>query len=76
MSNNKKNEFNDFSEKFDELIDNNELNIGSIEDLMINSINNYKNELINHVEELLSQHINEKDLVTKKNKKGKKKDLN
>lgn len=76
MSNNKKNEFNDFSEKFDELIDNNELNIGSIEDLMINSINNYKNELINHVEELLSQHINEKDLVTKKNKNGKKKDLN
>ena len=43
---------------------------------MINSINNYKNELINHVEELLSQHINEKDLVTKKNKNGKKKDLN
>ena len=76
MSNNKKNEFNDFSEKFDKLIDNNELNIGSIEDLMINSINNYKNELINHVEELLSQHINEKDLVTKKNKNGKKKDLN
>lgn len=76
MSNNKKNEFNDFSEKLDELIDNNELNIGSIEDLMINSINNYKNELINHVEELLSQHINEKDLVTKKNKNGKKKDLN
>ena len=58
------------------MIDNNELNIGSIEDLMINSINNYKNELINHVEELLSQHINEKDLVTKKNKNGKKKDLN
>ncbi len=76
MSNNKENEFNDFSEKFDKLIDNNELNIGSIEDLMINSINNYKNELINHVEELLSQHINEKDLVTKKNKNGKKKDLN
>ena len=76
MSNKNRNDFNDFSEKFDELIDNNELNIGSIEDLMINSINNYKNELINHVEELLSQHINEKDLVTKKNKNGKKKDLN
>ena len=41
MSNKNRNDFNDFSEKFDELIDNNELNIGSIEDLMINSINNF-----------------------------------
>ena len=43
---------------------------------MINNIEKYEKELRKQTEELLNTHINEKELISKKNKNGKKKDLN
>ena len=67
---------NEFTKEFDELVSQDKLNINSLEDIMINSITNYEKELRIQVEELLKNHINEKELINKKNKNGKKKDLN
>ena len=74
MSN--KQTFYDFTSKFDILVKEDKLNINTIEDLMIENIENYKKELNNHVEDLLKNHVNEKELIIKKNKNGKKKGLN
>ena len=52
------------------------MNINSLEQLMIDNVENYKKDLHKHVEEILSTHINEKELIIKKNKNGKKKDIN
>ncbi len=74
MSNKKP--FYDFTSKFDTLVKEDKLNINTIEDLMIENIENYKKELKNHVEDLLKNHVNEKELIIKKNKNGKKKGSN
>jgi hypothetical protein len=70
------NEFKNIDNKFKSLVKNEKLNIDSIEDLMLDNIENYKNRLKNHIEELLSNEVNEKELINKKNKNGKTKDLN
>ncbi len=61
---------------FDNLVSEEKMNINSLEDIMIDNVNEYKKELKLHVEELLKSHINEKELISKKNKNGKKKDTN
>ncbi len=65
-----------FTKDFDELVSKNKMNINSLEDIMVNNINEYERELRLHVEELLKSHINEKELITKKNRSGKKKASN
>lgn len=47
------------------------MNISSIEDLMIQNIDNYKQRLKCHIEELLSNENDEQELISKKNKNGK-----
>ena len=71
-----KNEKNYFEEKFIKLVSENKLTINSIEDLMIEEIENFKKKLEIQLEDLLAKEINEKELINKKNKNGKKKDLN
>ncbi len=61
---------------FDNLVSEEKMNINSLEDIMVDNVNEYKKELKLHVEELLKSHINEKELISKKNKNGKKKDTN
>ncbi len=61
---------------FDDLVTKEKMNINSLEDIMISNINEYEKELRLHVEELLKSHINEKELISKKNKNGKKKNSN
>jgi hypothetical protein len=66
----------DLDEIFDNLVSEDKLNIDSIEELMLTELEDYKKELRLHIEELLSNKLNEKKLITKKNKNGKKKDTN
>ena len=61
---------------FNKLISNNSLDINSIEELAVNSINDCANAINNHIEELISKNIDVQELINKKNKSGKKKDLN
>ncbi|MDE5553124.1 MAG: hypothetical protein K2I67_01105 [Malacoplasma sp.] len=70
------NEFEKLDREFKKLQKEKNLNINSIEDLMIGDIDNYKLRLKTHIEELLSSEIDEKELIAKKNKNGKKKDSN
>ena len=67
---------NEFTNEFDELVAKGKMNINSLEQLMVDNVENYKKDLHKHVEEILSTHINEKELIIKKNKNGKKKDIN
>ena len=77
---------NNLDANFNKLISNDSLDINYIEELAMNSIDNCKSiinnhieELIsknNHIEELISKNINEQELIIKKNKSGKKKDSN
>ncbi len=55
---------------FDKLTLNNELNINTIETVAMNNIKEYKQIINKHIEELIFQKINEKELITKKNKNG------
>ena len=71
----KNNEFKNLDNDFKKLSRNEKMDISIIEDLMLDNIENYKTRLKVHIEELLSEQINEKDLIVKKNKNGKKKDL-
>lgn len=73
---NKEENFKKLDEKFNELINNNQLTISSIEQLMIDDIKEYEDFLRNHIEELLRNNINEKELISKKNENGLKKDTN
>ncbi len=57
---------NDFDNDFKKLTKQDKLPISSIEDLMLKNIENYKNELLTHIEELLLKNVNETDLITKK----------
>lgn len=71
----KNNEFDKLTEQFDKLAKEEKLNINSIEELMVNDIEKYKELQKEHIEKLLQNHINEKELISKKNKNGKKKNL-
>ena len=65
-----------FEEKFIKLVSENNLTINSIEDLMLEELEEYKRKLELQLEDLLAKEINEKELIDKKNKNGKKKDSN
>ena len=67
---------NNLVANFNQLISNDCLDINSIEELAMNSIDDCKTIINNHIEELISKNINEQELITKKNKSGKKKDSN
>ncbi len=64
-----------YEQEFDNLIEKDEMNISNIENLMINRVDSFKHELLKHTEELITQKINEKNLISKKNMNGKKKDI-
>ena len=70
-----KNQFDKLTKDFDTLVKEEKLNINSIEDLMLESIENYKKDLKAHVENLLGSHVKEEELIVKKNKNGKKRDI-
>ena len=67
---------NNLDTNFIRLISNDGLDINSIEELAMNSIDDCKSIINTHIEELISKSINEHELITKKNKSGKKKDSN
>ncbi len=67
---------NNLDANFNKLISNDSLDINSIEELAMNSIYDCKSIINTHIEELISKSINEHELITKKNKSGKKKDSN
>ena len=67
---------NNLDANFNKLISNDSLDINYIEELAMNSIDNCKSIINNHIEELISKNINEQELIIKKNKSGKKKDSN
>ena len=52
--------------KFTTYVNEGKLNISTIEDIMLEDLENYKEELIRHTEELLLKTIDEKDLISKK----------
>ena len=72
MSNKK---FDNIDNEFKNLVKKEKLNINTIEDIMLKDIDDYKIQLQHHIEELLASEIDEKNLVAKKNKNGKKKDI-
>jgi hypothetical protein len=74
MKNNIK--FENITKQFDNLVKEEKLNINSIEELMLNDIENYKELQKEHIEKLIQSHVDEKELISKKNKNGKKKDFN
>ena len=74
MKNNIK--FENITKQFDNLVKEEKLNINSIEELMLNDIENYKEFQKKHIEKLIQSHVDEKELISKKNKNGKKKDFN
>ena len=57
---------NNLENKFTTYVNEGKLNISTIEDIMLEDLENYKEELINHIEELLLNKIDEKDLISKK----------
>lgn len=61
---------NEFDNEFKKLTKQDKLPISSIEDLMLKNIENYKNELLAHTEELLLKNIAETDLINKKKISG------
>ena len=64
------NDKNEFDNEFEKLAKQDKLPISSIEDLMLKNIENYKNELLAHTEELLLKNIAETDLINKKKISG------
>ena len=67
---------NELDNEFDNLKSNNQLDINSIEDLALKTVENVNIIINNHIEELLSEKLDEKELINKKNKNGKNKDIN
>lgn len=55
---------------FDNLILTNKLDINSIEDIAMKNIEDYKQIINTHIEDLIFEKIDEKKLVAKKNKNG------
>ncbi len=76
MINKNENKFHNIDEQFDGLINNDNLNINSLEEIMVQDVEKYKNDLNKHIEERIFNDIDEKKLISKKNENGKKKDLN
>ena len=56
---------------FDKLVLTNKLNINSIEDITMKNIEDYKQIINIHIEDLILKKINEKELIAKKNENGK-----
>ena len=57
---------NNIENKFTTYVNEGKLNINTIEDIMLEDLEEYKENLINHIEELLLKKIDEKDLISKK----------
>ncbi len=55
---------NNLDANFNQLISNESLDINSIEELAMNSIDDCKTIINNHIEELISKNINEQELIT------------
>lgn len=66
---------NNLENKFTTYVNEGKLNISTIEDIMLEDLENYKEELINHIEELLLNKIDEEDLISKKKITGMIKEL-
>ena len=66
---------NNLENKFTTYVNEGKLNISTIEDIMLEDLENYKEELIKHTEELLLNKIDEKDLISKKKITGMIKEL-
>lgn len=69
-------EFKKLDSDFKKLVKEEKLDINSIEDLMLENIENYKSKLKTHIEELLTKEVDENEIMNKKNENGKKKELN
>lgn len=69
-------EFKKLDVKFKGLVSTEKLNINTLEDLMLDNMEEHRIKLNNHIEELILDEIDEKTLIAKKNKNGKKRDLN
>ena len=68
-------EINKLDNEFNKLLKNDKLNISEIESLSINTVEECKQINNNHIERLVMSKIDEQQLISKKNKNGKKKDL-
>ena len=64
-----------YDNDFDDLVTKNEMNINNLENLMLETVDNFKSPLIKHTEELLLKTIDEKDLISKKKITGMIKEL-
>lgn len=62
--------FNKIDNEILKLDNNKNLDISSIEDILVKNIEEYKIELHKHVEELLQQQIDENRIIIKKKKNG------
>ena len=63
---------NNLDTNFNRLISNDGLDINSIEELAMNSIDDCKSIINTRIEELISKSINEHELITKKKRVGRK----
>ena len=63
---------NNLDTNFNRLISNDGLDINSIDELAMNSIDDCKSIINTHIEELISKSINEHELITKKTRVGRK----
>ena len=61
---------NELDKGFKNNVKDNKLNISAIENLAVNSMNSCKQIINNHIENLIFQEIDEKELIVKKNKSG------
>ena len=68
-------EINKLDNEFNKLLKNDKLNISEIESLSINTVEECKQIINNHIESLVMSKIDEQQLISKKNKNGKKRDL-
>lgn len=69
-------DFNKIDDEILKLDKKENLDIFSIEDILAENIEAYKKELHQHIEEVLQQKVDEKRIIIKKNRNGKKKDFN
>ena len=67
---------NGYEGKFNELVNDNKLNISTIEDLLLGNYKLHQKNMNQYTVELLSKKINEKQFINKKNKTGTRTDIN
>ncbi len=60
-------------EQFERLVSDDKLDVGNLENLLLDNLENYQQFLNEHTEDLLKTKIDEKKLINKKKKNGKKK---